>query len=48
MISPLVVQRHYWLLYGLGMAAALGIAREAVATSEPGMGPTLLDEEDPG
>lgn len=29
MVAPLILQRQYWLLYGLGVAAAVGIGRSA-------------------
>jgi O-antigen ligase len=31
MLAPLVLQRHYWLLYGLGIAAAVELTRRAMA-----------------
>jgi len=39
MLAPLVLQRHYWLLYGLGIAAAVELARR----TQPA--PTVITEE---
>jgi O-antigen ligase len=35
MLAPLVLQRHYWLLYGLGIAAAVVVSRERASTAAP-------------
>ena len=34
MLAPLVLQRHYWLLYGLGIAAAVELGRGTQPMSE--------------
>jgi O-antigen ligase len=34
MLSPLVLQRHYWLLYGLGIAAAVEIGRRSLTSRD--------------
>jgi O-antigen ligase len=35
-VAPLVLHRHYWLLYGLGIAAAVVIGRDVRATRTEG------------
>ena len=31
MLAPLVLQRHYWLLYGLGIALAVELGKRRAA-----------------